>query len=641
MERSETSGHDREWRFDVTVQYEWPICGSHHDLARIEEVPLAARALPESTYAVVAAAEARWPERIAMHLLGSGTQWDKADSWTYARLAQAVRGCANLFHAQGVSRTSAVTLMSANTGLVLAATFGAQAAGIAAPVNPSLAAERLVALARLADSRVIVAAGPELDPDTWAKARHVASSVGIKALYAVRPEGALGSGPDLQPLTGTTVDYLDTALAGQPEDALECSEPAADDIASYFHTGGTTGTPKLAAHTHHNEVAMAWSLALLSTLPESSTVLAGLPLFHVNAVLVTGLSPLLRGYPVVWIGPAGFRDLTVYQHFWKIVERYQVAAMSAVPTVYAVLAEIPLNADISSMLIAAVGAAPLPEAVRASFRARTGIELSEGYGLTEGTCVSAASQFEIARRGSVGLRLPYQHIVAVERDGQGNWIELPAGRSGQLKIYGPNVFPGYVSDGGELTGGDALHEGGLLTGDLGYVDPDGYVFLIGRAKDVIIRGGHNIDPTVIEDALREHPAVADVAAVGRPDTYAGEVPVAYVVANEPVSEAELLRWAQQAITEPAAVVKAVYIVDAIPLTQIGKPFKPALRADAARCAVAENLAEAGCDSGHLDIESDYSDDGQLVVRVKGVNTDDLVAARKSLNLLPLTIHLPD
>lgn len=472
--------------------------------------------------------------------------------------------------------------MSVNTGLVLAATFGAQAAGIAASVNPTLTAEHLVALVRLADSRVIVAAGPELDPDIWATARQVASAVGVKALYAVRPEWALGRGPKLQPLAGTTVAYLDTALAGHPGDVLECSVPEADDIAGYFHTGGTTGTPKLAAHTHRNEVVMAWSLALLSTLPESSAVLAGLPLFHVNAVLVTGLSPTFRGYPVVWIGPAGFRDLAVYKHFWKIIERYQVAAMSAVPTVYAVLAEIPVDAAIGTRVIAAVGAAPLPDAVRTRFRARTGLELSEGYGLTEGACVSAASQFGISRSGSVGLRLPYQHIVAVERNDQGIWNELPAGHRGQLMIHGPNVFPGYVGDNGHLTAGEAIHEGGLLTGDLGFVDPDGYVFLVGRAKDVIIRGGHNIDPAVIEDAMREHPAVADAAAVGRPDPYAGEVPVVYVVTSEPVGEEELLEWAQQNGTEPAAVAKAVYIVDAIPVTQIGKPFKPALRADAAR-----------------------------------------------------------
>lgn len=623
----------------MTVQEDWPICRSHHDLARIEAVPLSERALPESTYAVVAAAAARWPDGIAMHLLSSGAQWDNAESWTYTRLAQAVRRCANLFHAQGVSRATAVTLMSANTGLVLAATFGAQAAGIAAPVNPTLTAERLVALARLADSRVIVAAGPELDPETWAKARHVASVIGIQALYAVRPEGAAGCGPELQPLARTTVEYLDAALAGQPDSALECPAPAADDIASYFHTGGTTGTPKLAAHTHRNEVAMAWSLALQSTLPESSTVLAGLPLFHVNAVLVTGLAPLLRGYPVVWIGPAGFRDPAVYQNFWKIIERYQVAAMSAVPTVYAVLAEIPVDADIGSLLIAAVGAAPLPNAVRTRFRARTGIELSEGYGLTEGTCVSAASQFEISRAGSVGLRLPYQRIVAVERDDQGEWIELPAGKSGQLKIYGPNVFPGYVGDSGALSGGEALHEGGLLTGDLGYVDSDGYVFLIGRAKDVIIRGGHNIDPVVIEDAMRRHPAVADAAAVGRPDPHAGEVPVVYVVTTEPVSEAELLRWAQQSITEPAAVAKAVHIVDVIPVTQIGKPFKPALRADAALGAVAEALAEAGIDSADLDITADYDQDGQLVARATGLKAGDLLAAQRRLDLFPLTVHL--
>ena len=168
-----------------------------------------------------------------------------------------------------------------------------------------------------------------------------------------------------------------------------------------------------------------------------------------------------------------------------------------------------------------------------------------------------------------------------------------------LAIGGPAVFAGYVTgpmprDPRVSTEG-VVRDGWLNTGDLGRVDADGFVYLTGRAKDLIIRGGHNIDPKVIEDALLAHPAVAAAAAVGRPDRHSGEVPVAYVVPASPgrLDEADLLAWAAAAIDEPAARPKHIYQVDAIPLTAVGKQFKPALAADAAVRAVTDALARGG------------------------------------------------
>jgi fatty-acyl-CoA synthase len=158
----------------------------------------------------------------------------------------------------------------------------------------------------------------------------------------------------------------------------------------------------------------------------------------------------------------------------------------------------------------------------------------------------------------------------------------------------------------------------LNTGDLGQVDPDGYVYLTGRAKDLIIRGGHNIDPRVIEDALLRHPAVVAAAAVGRPDRHAGEVPVAYVVLTDPdrFDEDELLAWAATAIGEPAARPKRIHRLDEIPVTAVGKQYKPALSADAAARAVTEALADAGVLAGGV---SAGHQDGRLVVTVTGAD----------------------
>ena len=162
-------------------------------------------------------------------------------------------------------------------------------------------------------------------------------------------------------------------------------------------------------------------------------------------------------------------------------------------------------------------------------------------------------------------------------------------------IGGPTVFPGYVvelgPDGPVLDGLGKLRDTWLDTGDLGKVDPDGFVHLTGRAKDVIIRGGHNIDPAVIEDALLAHPAVTDAQAVGRPDLHSGEVPVAFVTLGPGATTTaeELGVWAAVHVPEEATAPKRVTVLDAIPLTPVGKPFKPALRAEATREAVTEAL----------------------------------------------------
>jgi fatty-acyl-CoA synthase len=244
-----------------------------------------------------------------------------------------------------------------------------------------------------------------------------------------------------------------------------------------------------------------------------------------------------------------------------------------------------------------VGASPLPEAVREGFQAHTGIPLVEGYGLTEATCASARSFPAAPRQGAVGQRFPYQRISAVRIEPDGSWTHLPAGETGVLAVHGPTVFAGYLAgrgqDGFRLDGlGKLSQDGWLDTGDLGYLDEDGFVYLRGRAKDLIIRGGHNIDPTVIEDALLAHPLVSASAAVGRPDPHSGEVPVAFVTLapGAHVTEQELSAWAAEHVAERAAAPKHVTILDVLPVTDVGKPYKLALRAQAAQSELDDALA---------------------------------------------------
>ncbi|NMI02072.1 acyl-CoA synthetase [Pseudonocardia acidicola] len=580
----------------MTGELLWPVYATPDDLTAIEAVPLQARGLPETTYALLTRAAGLWPDRIAVAVLPDAN-WQEPHRRTFAQLLADVHRYANLLHDLGVRRTDAVALMAPNCAELLTATLAAQLAGIAAPLNALLSPAHLGALLRRSGARVLITAGPELAPDTWTSARRLAATGVLDTVLVVRPTAATAAPEPLPVLPGVTVAYLDAEAQHSDPSRFAGTVPRSSDLAALFHTGGTTGEPKLAAHTHGMEVADAWMLAAYPGFTAESTVFAALPLFHVNALVVTVLMPLFKGQQVLWAGPLGYRDPALYPLFWKLVQRYRIASMSAVPTVYAALARYPVDADISSLRFAVVGASPLPTAVRDDFQAHTGATLMEGYGLTEATCASALTFPEAFRPGTVGQRLPYQRLKAVRISTDGIWKDLPPDQTGVLAISGPAVFPGYVvgrdEHGYVLDGLGKLVDGWLDTGDLARVDSEGFVHLSGRAKDLIIRGGHNIDPTVVEDALLAHPQVAAAAAVGRPDPHAGEVPVAYVALapGATVGEDELRSWARARVAEPAAAPKTVTVLDELPVTGVGKPYKLPLRADATRRAVLDAITE--------------------------------------------------
>jgi fatty-acyl-CoA synthase len=311
--------------------------------------------------------------------------------------------------------------------------------------------------------------------------------------------------------------------------------------------------------------------------------LCGLPLFHVNGVIVTGLTAFIGGAEVLLATQQGYRNPNLIGNFWKIIERHKVSFFSGVPTIYAGLLQVPSEGhDLSSLKYALCGAAPMPVELIRQFESKTGLTLIEGYGLTEGTCGSCANPPAGERRpGSIGLPMPYCEVSIKVLDEQGNYLrEANRNEIGNLCIRGATVFKGYLQT--SKNAGIWVDADWFNTGDLGRVDGDGYIWLTGRSKDLIIRGGHNIDPQMIEEALHKHPAVAMAAAVGKPDEKAGELPVVYVQLKPgaEVSEADLLAHAAEHIPERAAIPKDAWIIDAIPLTAVGKTFKPALRFDA-------------------------------------------------------------
>jgi fatty-acyl-CoA synthase len=620
----------------------WPAYDEPGDLARIEAVPLAERGLPGTTYDLVVRAAELWPHRVAVSVLPDAARYKQPVRRTFAELRSDVHAYANVLHELGVRRGDAVALMSPNCDDLVTATLAAELAGVAAPVNASLSVDTVTELLARSGARVLITAGPELSSDAWQTALKLAEAGRVEALLVLEPTAARSSARvSLPSVQGVHVARLGEEASRQPHQGFLGEPPSAGDVAALFHTGGTTGTPKLAAHTHANEVSDAWMIAATGTLREDSVLFAALPLFHVNALLVTVLAPLFKGLHVVWAGPLGYRDQALFANFWKLVEHHGVSLMSAVPTVYAALADVPVDADISSLRHGVVGASPLPRTVRHSFQSATGVQLVEGYGLTEATCASALSFPGHPRPGSVGQRLPYQRMKVVRVTNEGAWQDVEPGQLGLLAISGPTVFAGYVTGHGPggptLSGLGKLRDGWLDTGDLAWVDADGFVHLGGRAKDLIIRGGHNIDPAAIEHALLAHPAVTAAQAVGRPDAHAGEVPVAFVTLTPgaAVTTDDLCRWAADRVPEHAAAPKSVTVLEAIPVTSVGKPFKPPLRAEAARQAVAEALrGTAGVTAVRGDVV-----DGAAVVVVAVSDDVDEVQLKQALDRFAITWRL--
>ncbi|WP_227981932.1 acyl-CoA synthetase [Nocardia spumae] len=615
----------------------WPRYAEPGDLRAIESIPLAERGLPQSTYALLARAAHLWPDRVALTVLPEAARWQEPVRRTFGELLADVHRYANLLRRLGVGRSDAVALMAPNCAELVPATLAAQLAGIAAPINAALSGTHIEELLRRSGARVLIAAGPDLSPETWESAAALATDGLVDIVLVLRPTDADAIQALPAPEAAHT-GYLDALASDEPSSSFSGELPRSEDLASLFHTGGTTGVPKLAAHTHGGEVANAWMIAANSLLDTDDVVFAALPLFHVNALVVTVLAPLFKGQQVVWAGPLGYRDLALYANYWKMVAHYRIAAMSAVPTVYAVLTNCPLDADISTLRYAMVGASPLPPAVRDNFERHTGVTLVEGYGLTEATCATARSFPERPRPGAVGQRMPYQQVKAVRVGDDGSHEDLPPETTGVLCVSGPTVFPGYVidrnEDGHVLDSLGSVANGWLETGDLAHIDSDGFIHLHGRAKDLIIRGGHNIDPATIEDALLSHPTVTAASAVGRPDPHSGEVPIAYVVLSTgaTTTESELLEWACERVPEPAAAPKAVLVLDALPVTDVGKPYKLGLRADATRRAVAEALAHI--DGVHAVTAA--ITDGEVVATIEIDRDTDNAAVATALNSFALT-----
>jgi fatty-acyl-CoA synthase len=360
---------------------------------------------------------------------------------------------------------------------------------------------------------------------------------------------------------------------------------------------------------------MAWLIGAHSGSAPDDVIGHAMPNFHVGGANLLTLRSVLYGQTIVTLTTGGFRNIDIVRGFWDIARKYRVTSLIATPaTAAAILAQTDANSTGHEIKTFNCGGSTIPVDVLRGFHSRFGVWLREIWGMSEfHGMVSIHPDVGVEPVvGSVGRAAPWHRIKVIEVDAENRFVrECAPGERGALVASGAALAPGYVDERFNtaffVTGmpGEARWAN---TGDLGTMDEDGNVWIFGRAKDVIIRGGHNIDPKLIEDVLIRHPAVQIAAAIGQPDAAKGEMPVAYVQLKPgtTASVEELLELCREQVQERAAVPVQIRIIDQIPLTAVGKMNKPVLRVDAMLRVAREQAATVIGTLGTFDMTVDES-----------------------------------
>ncbi|WP_299944263.1 acyl-CoA synthetase [uncultured Ruegeria sp.] len=561
------------------------------DKARIEqEMAWDDRDVPTTFHQLLSRTAGKFPNHkaISFQLLSGPT--DKAETLTWSDLLGKVNQAANLFRSLGIGETDVVAYVLPNCNETLVTMMGGAVAGIVNPINPLLEPEQIAAILRETEAKVVVTLKSFPKTDVAQKVEEaVRHAPGVHTIleidlnrYLTPPKSWLV--PFLRPKMGDKeklahADYknFNVELNKQPK-TLTFEDSKEDRVACYFHTGGTTGMPKVAQHKYSGLIYNGW-LGNTLLFDENDVIMCPLPMFHVFAVHVIVMAAVSSGAHVIFPTPAGYRGDGVFDNFWKLIERWKVSFIITVPTAISAKMQRPVDADISSVKTAFSGSAPLPVELFRRFEEATGVTIVEGYGLTEATCLVSCNPVDGEKKiGSIGIPFPYTDVKILQ-DGPDGPTECSNDQIGEICISNPGVYAGNTYTEAEKNV-DLYHfDKYLRTGDLGRFDEDGYLWITGRAKDLIIRGGHNIDPAEIEEALLGHEAVAFSGAIGQPDAHSGEVPCAFVelVEGASVTEQELLDYCKVHVHERAAQPKHMTILDELPKTAVGKVFKPDLR----------------------------------------------------------------
>jgi len=458
-----------------------------------------------------------------------------------AAFAGAVAAYALALAGHGLRRGDVLAAMLPNRVELVVAMFAAWRLGAAfTPVNPALTLRE--AAHQLDDSRAVLV---------------IVDAASAKVLA---PHGVAKLAVEALPLSA---DGASPPNAGQ-----------AADTALLIYTSGSTGRPKGVILDHANVTAMARIVARDLELGDADRALLILPLFHVNAIMVSILAPLAAG------GGAVVLERFDRHTFWDSVVASRATFFSAVPAIYILLNQAPPGEApaLERLRFVICGAAPMPAAAITEFEARYGVPLLEGYGLTESTVAATLNPLAGPRKaGTVGRVMPGIELRILDDAGQ----PVAPGELGEVALAGPNIMRGYLNQPEESA--RTLAGGWLRTGDVGRLDEDGFLILVDRKKDMIIRGGENIYPKEIETVLYDHPAIAEVAVVGRPDPVMGEEVVAFVslrpdADNAAAADPEALAAFAAERLARYKLPRSIRVLDALPKNAMGKIAKPDLRA---------------------------------------------------------------
>ena len=611
------------------------------DMIAIEnECPFGELGLPKTLYGMLTNTATKFPDRPAVTFqLLSGPK-DPAETLTWRTLHQKTSQAANMFRGLGVGPKDVVAYVLPNSNETVLTLLGGAVAGIVNPINPLLDPEQIGAILRETNAKVVVTLKAFPKTDVGQKtAAAVALAPNVQAVVEVDLNRYLTPPKSWivplvrpkNPVSHSAKVYDFNTLLNAQNKTLDFEDVQDDRVAAYFHTGGTTGMPKVAQHLYSGMIYNGW-LGHRLLFSETDNVICPLPLFHVFASHVILMAMVASGAHVVFPTPAGYRGDGVFDNFWKLIERWKISFIITVPTAISALMQRPVDADISTVKTSFSGSAPLPLELFRRFEKATGVAIVEGYGLTEATCLVSCNPPEGEKKvGSIGLRFPYTDVRIVKTV-DGELVECDTDEIGEICVSNPGVYAGNTYTEADKNK-DLYYQGThLRTGDLGRIDADSYLWITGRAKDLIIRGGHNIDPAIIEEALLGHDAVAFAGAIGQPDGHAGELPCAYVelVAGANVTVDELMQHCANIITERAAMPKYIEVLSELPKTAVGKVFKPDLRKSAITRIYNAALADAGIDATVTSVIDDKK--RGLVACIS--NCGDEAAVQDTLGVFP-------
>lgn len=491
----------------------------------------------------------------------------------------------------GVQKGDAVALLLPNSPQFVASFYGVlKAGGIVVANNPLYTAKELMRQLKDAGAKTIITLSKlyptvrKIVPDTDLENVIVTNIKEympflLRILFTVFRERQEGHRVEIAGDHHRFQDWID----GQPT-AAPAVDVRPEDVAIYQYTGGTTGISKGAIAQH--EALVADTLQINAWLPDSQegqeTYLGVIPFFHVYGMVACMSSAIADAAQIVLLPQFDVEDVL------KAIDEYKPTIFPGVPSMYVAINNHPEvdQYDVRSIRACISGAAPLPIEVKKRFEELTGGKLCEGYGLSEAPTATHCNPINgLNKEGSIGLPFP---DVECKIEDLETGEALPPGEVGELCIRGPQLMKGYLNRPEETE--RALADGWLHTGDIAYMDEDGYFFIVDRKKDMIISGGYNVYPREVEEVLYEHPAVQEAAVAGVPHKYYGEMVKAFVVrrGGASVSEDELIEFCKEQLAS-YKVPKEIDFREELPKTLVGKVLR--------RVLVEEEKERVGAEAG--------------------------------------------